>query len=57
MEIAGFFGFVLFAGMLVTFGVLTAGVWAMYWAHVRGFNQIISGLQSLDAKLAELAKR
>jgi hypothetical protein len=37
--------------------VVTAGIWATYWAVVRGFQQLVIGLQSIDGRLVELNRK
>lgn len=35
----------------------SAGIWVISSVLVRGFDQIIKGMQSMDAHLAEIAKK
>jgi len=48
---------VVFLGTLALMFTITAGVWATYWAVMRGFQQMIVGLQALDGRLAELNRK
>jgi hypothetical protein len=43
--------------LLALMFTIAAGVWATYWAVMRGFQQMIVGLQSLDGRLTELNRK
>ena len=48
---------IVYLGTLAMMFTITAGVWATYWAVMRGFQQMIVGLQSLDGRLTELNRK
>jgi len=48
---------IVYLGTLAMMFTITAGVWATYWAVMRGFQQMIVGLQALDGRLAELNRK
>jgi hypothetical protein len=33
--------------------VIAAGVWGLYYAIHKGFNEVIAGLQSIDQRLSK----
>lgn len=57
MDVNVIAGLLFLAGIFAFGTVAAAGAWATYWAVMRGFNQVIAGLQSLDAKLGQIARR
>lgn len=44
-------------GVIALLMMAACGIWATYWAVVRGCQQMIVGLQSIDARLADLGRK